>query len=98
MSFDSSSSSMLTPTEMRTSSEKPRGWTNLLDPNEEKSKLVDLNEEKSEVKNLNEEESRLVDLNEEKSEVWRNIFQERFDKRMGGYNSKQEPFLTCFPT
>ena len=82
MSFDSSSSSMLTPTEMRTSSEKPRGWTNLVDLNEEKSKLVDLNEEKSEVKNLN----------EEKSEVWRNIFQERFDRRTGG-NCSKEPFF-----
>ena len=98
MSFDSSSSSMLTPTEMRTSSEKPRGWTNLVDHDEEESEVCNLNEEKSEVKNPNEEESRLVDLNEEKSEVWRNIFQERFDKRMGGYNSKQEPFLICFPT
>ena len=88
MSFDSSSSSMLTPTEMRTSSEKPRGWTNLLDPNEEKSKLVDLNEEKSEVKNLN----------EEKSEVWRNIFQERFDRRTGGNCSKELffPVLVLF--
>ena len=70
MSFDSSSSSMPTPTEMRTSCVNPEKVENL------------------------------VDLNEEKSEVWRNIFQERFDKRMGGYNSKQEPFLIliCFPT
>ena len=88
MSFDSSSSSMLTPTEMRTSSEKPRGWTN----------LVNLNEEESEVCNPNEEKSRLADLNEEKSEVWRNIFQERFDKRTGGNCSKELffPVLVLF--
>ena len=61
MSFDSSSSSMPTPTEMRTScenpekAEKPREW----------KKLVDLDEEE-----------------------WRNIFQERFDRRTGGDISK----------
>ena len=82
MSFDSSSSSMPTPTEMKTSCEnpekieKPRGW----------KKLVDRNEEEKEVLNLDEEES----------EAWRNIFQERFDRRTGGYDSKQEPFLIFF--
>ena len=69
MSFDSSSSSMPTPTEMRTScenpqkAEKPRaGW------------------------------KKLVDLDEEESEEWRNIFQERFDRRTGG-NSSKAPFF-----
>ena len=67
-------------------------------PNEEESRLVDLNEEESEVKNLNEEKSELVDPNEEKSEVWRNIFQERFDKRTGGNCSKELffPVLVIF--
>ena len=78
MSFDSSSSSMPTPTEMRTSCVNPEKVENLVDHDEEESKLVD--------------------LKEEESEVWRNIFQERFDRRMGpgGYDSKQEPFLIFF--
>ena len=69
MAFDSSSSSMPTPTEMRTTScenpekaEKPRGWKNL------------------------------VDLEEEESEAWRNIFQERFDRRTRGDCSKAHLF------
>ena len=69
MSFDISSSSMPTPTEMRTSCENPekaeklRGW------------------------------QKLVDLDEEESEEWRNIFQERFDRRTGGDRSKAPFFL-----
>ena len=40
----------------------------------------------------------LVDLEEEESEAWRNIFQERFDRRTTGGDCKQEHFLLflCF--
>ena len=70
--------------------------------------MVDHNKEKSEVKNPNDDESELVDpneeksevknLNEEKSEVWRNIFQERFNRRTGGNCSKELffPVLVIF--
>ena len=68
MSFDSSSSSMPTPTEMRTSCENPE--------NAEKPR----------------EWKKLVGLDEEESEEWRNIFQERFDRRTGGDSSKA-PFF-----
>ena len=68
MSFDSSSSSMLTPTEMRTSSESPK-------------KAEKLGERK-----------KLTEFDEEESEAWRNIFQQRFDKRVGK-NRNQATFL-----
>ena len=68
MSFDSSSSSMLTPTEMRTSSESPK-------------KAEKLGERK-----------KLTEFDEEESEAWRNIFQQRFDKRVGK-NRNQAIFL-----
>ena len=68
MSFDSSSSSMLTPTEMRTSSESPK-------------KAEKLGERK-----------KLTEIDEEESEAWRNIFQQRFDKRVGN-NRNQATFL-----
>ena len=68
MSFDSSSSSMLTPTEMRTSSESPK-------------KAEKLGERK-----------KLTEFDEEESEAWRNIFQQRFDKRAGN-NGNQATFL-----
>ena len=70
MAFDSSSSSMPTPTEMRTScknpekAEKPRSW------------------------------KKFVDLEDEESEAWRNIIQERFDRRTRGDCSKAH-FFPC---
>ena len=68
ISFDSSSSSMLTPTEMRTSSESPKKAEKL------------------------EERKKLTEFDEEESEAWRNIFQQRFDKRAGN-NHNQATFL-----
>ena len=44
---------------------------------------------------------KLVDLEEEESEAWRNIFQERFDRRRTGDNGNQEhffPFLSFWKT
>ena len=75
---------MPTPTEMKTSCENPEK----IEKPRGWKKLVDRDEEESEAWNLDDEESG----------VWRNIFQERFDRRMGpgGYDSKQEPFLIFF--